>query len=141
MVFQPSREPYRPADATDCGDCGGSGRRPFNREILFGPTFACDTCNAFGWVLPQHRRTIRELEKLVSEPIEKIDPSSTPTPMGTPNQYRYAKAHLRAALDNLRLADHYLKGTRLSDDLYQLEVALSAAFNKATEKSLEEPKS
>ena len=64
-------------------------------------------------------------------------PAEAPTPVGTPNQYRYAKAHLRTALENLHLAGHYLQGTGLGDHLYEVEVELCRALNVATDKSQE----
>lgn len=35
--------------------------------------------------------------------------------MTTPDEYRYAKAHLRAAIDHLRLAQHYVDHSQKGD--------------------------
>ncbi len=65
------------------------------------------------------------------------DPAEAPTPRGTPNQYRYAKAHLRAALAHLRLAEHYMASQVTGIALANQIVHIQTIHNVAEARSLE----
>ena len=131
----------RPASAITCITCNGTGHRPFNGAIPL-LTYECGDCAGRGWVWPGPRIIpIRELEKLVVEPIP-LNPAE-PADIGAPEfkdiemprntkqQYDYCRAHLKAAKDNLRLARHYIKLERQGscgetiDDIQRLEDQVS----------------
>lgn len=132
----------RPPDAVICEPCVGSGRRAFNAATPL-VSYQCDLCDGRGWALPQHKPfnaadAAQVLDLRPPSVTVVVPPPEIVMPTGTPQQYRYAKAHLRSALQHLALADHYVPGSKLSDMIYTIESQLAAAANLAAEKSIEQ---